>query len=221
MFVRHRMTSPALTVGPDMPVMDALQYMKERNVRRLPVVDDEGRLLGIVSEKDLLRAAPSDATTLSIFEVTYLLNRLTVGRVMTRDVITVTEDTPLELAALTMADRHLGGLPVVEGGRVIGIITETDILFGFAELLGASEPGVRVMLEAPDEPGMMARITNTIQTHGGDLSSLGVFRTGHRGTGYVVARVRGVKPGELADSLNDGRVVVLDVREYPETPIRE
>jgi acetoin utilization protein AcuB len=215
MFVRHRMTSPAFTIGPDMPVMEAMQYMKERDVRRLPVVDDGGRLLGIVSEKDLLRASPSEATTLSIFEVTHLLNRLTVGRVMTRDVVTVTEDTPLERAALIMAKRHLGGLPVLEAGRVIGIITETDIILGFANLLGASEPGVRVMLEAPDETGVVARITNKIHALGGNLRALVAVGSGHPGTGYIVAKVIGVKPGELADSLGDGRVVVLDVRDFP------
>ncbi|MHB0876528.1 MAG: CBS domain-containing protein [Anaerolineae bacterium] len=220
MFVRHRMTSPAVTISPDMPAMDALQYMKEKGIRRLPVVNDDGRLLGIVSEKDLLHAAPSDATTLSIFEVTYLLNRLTVGRVMTRDVITVTEDTPLERAARIMAERHLGGLPVLREGRVIGIITETDLLLGFSEALGAFESGVRVMLEAPDEPGVLASIANRIQSLGGNVVTFVVFRSGREGIGYVLAKVQGVKQGALADALNDGRVTVLDVREMGEHDLR-
>lgn len=220
MFVRHRMSSPVLTIGPDMPVMDALQLMKERNVRRLPVVDGEGRLLGIVSEKDLLRAAPSEATTLSIFEITYLLHRLTVGRIMSREVVTVEEDTPLERAARIMAERHFGGLPVVRDGKVVGIITETDLLLGFSEAMGAFEAGVRLMLEAPDEPGVLARIANKIQSLGGNIATLLVLRAPRPDSGYIVAKVQGVKPGELADSLSDGRIVVLDVREMSETDLR-
>lgn len=219
MFVRHRMTSPAITVGVHMPAMDAMQYMKERNVRRLPVVDGEGKLLGIVSEKDLLHAAPSDATSLSIFEVTYLLNRLTVGRVMTRDVVTVDEDTPLERAARIMAERHIGGLPVVREGKVVGMITETDILLGFSESLGAFVPGVRVMLEAPDEPGIIATVANRIQTLGGNIETMMLFRSPNPRNGYIVAKVQGARPGALADSLNDGRIVVLDVREMGEVDL--
>lgn len=220
MFVRHRMTSPAVMVSPDMPAMDALQYMKEKNIRRLPVVSDDGKLLGIVSEKDLLHAAPSSATSLSIFEVTYLLNRLTVGRVMTRDVVSVTEDTPLECAARIMAERHLGGLPVLRDGKVVGIITETDLLLGFSEAMGAFEPGVRVMLEAPDEPGVFATIASRIQALGGNVVTFTVFRSERADTGYIVARVRGVKQGALADALNDGRVTVVDVREMGEDDLR-
>jgi len=216
MFVRHRMSSPAITIGPDMPVMDAMQLMKQRNVRRLPVVGHGGKLLGIVSEKDLLHAAPSDATSLSIFELTYLLNRLTVDKVMTRDVTTVSEDTPLEHAARIMAERHLGGLPVVdESGNVVGIVTETDLLLGFSEALGAFEPGVRVMLEAPDEPGVLAGIANKIQALGGNIASLLVLRSRRPEAGYILAKVQGVRPGQLADTLNDGRILVLDVRDMP------
>lgn len=220
MFVRHRMSSPAVTISPDMPVMDALQFMKEKDVRRLPVVDGRGHLLGIVSEKDLLRASPSDATTLSIYEVTYLLNRLTVAKVMTKDVITVTPDTPLEQAARIMAEKHLGGLPVLEGGKVIGIITETDILLGFSEVLGAFEPGVRITLDVPDEPGILATVANKIQSLGGNITSLTLLHSQEPGQGYIVANVQGVKPGLLSDTLSDDKVQVIDLREIMEEDLR-
>lgn len=216
MFVRHRMSSPAVTVSPDMPVMDALQFMKRANVRRLPVVDGEGRLLGIVSEKDLLRAAPSEASALSIYEISYLLHRLTVGRVMTRQVTTVDEDTPLEHAARLMAERHLGGLPVMREGKVVGIITETDILLGFSEVLGAFVPGVRITLQAPDEPGVLASISDKVRALGGNIAALSVLHSKQPGSGYIVAKVQGVRPGELADTLSDGRIMVMDVREVRE-----
>lgn len=213
MFVRHRMSSPAVTVGPALPVMDALQVMKEQNVRRLPIVDSKGRLVGIVSEKDVMRASPSEATTLSIYEVSYLLHRLTVAEIMARDVITVTEDTPLEEAARLMAERHLGGLPVMRGNQVVGIITETDILMGFSEALGAFAAGVRVMVDLPDEPGAVASVVDTVKELGGNIAALSLLRPHDPGRGYLVARIQGVRADLLESRLRQGPGKVLDVRE--------
>jgi len=219
MFVRQRMTSPAVTIGPDMPAMEALQYMKEHDVRRLPVLNKKGKLIGIISEKDLLHAAPSDATSLSIFEVTYLLHQLTVGKVMTREVVTITEDTPIERAARIMAERHLGGLPVMRGDEVVGMITETDILLGFSELLGAFQPGVRLTLEVPDEPGVLAMVNQKILALGGNIASLTVFQGPCPGEGYIVTKVQGVDSRALADSFNEGRVRVVNVLEMSDADL--
>ncbi|NPV09405.1 MAG: CBS domain-containing protein [Anaerolineae bacterium] len=221
MFVHHRMSSPAITVDPSLPVMDALHLMEEKDVRRLPVVDGRGRLVGIVSEKDVLRASPSPATTLSIFEVSYLLHRLTVGDIMTREVVTVREDTPLEEAARIMAQRHLGGLPVMREGKLIGMITETDLLLGFSEVLGAFEPGVRITVELPDEPGAVAEVSNRVKEMGGNIAALSLFRGADPRHGYLVARVQGVGAQDLVDRLSDGRAVVVDVREFDEVEKRE
>ncbi|NLT41544.1 MAG: CBS domain-containing protein [Anaerolineae bacterium] len=215
MFVRHRMSSPAVTVGPNVPVMEALQIMKEQNVRRLVVVDNRGRLAGIVSEKDVLRASPSQATTLSIYEVSYLLQRLTVSEIMARDVVTVIEDTPLEEAARLMAERHLGGLPVMRGQQVVGIITETDILMGFSEALGAFAAGVRVMVDLPDEPGAVASVVDIVKDLGGNIASLSLLRPHDPGRGYLVARIQGISAEELEAHLRQGPGKVLDVRVMP------
>ncbi len=114
--------------------------MREERVQRFPVVDQRGRLVGVVSESDLLHAAPSDVTSLSIWEVNYLVSKITVDNVMTRNVITITENTPLEEAARIMADDKIGGLPVVRDGEVVGIITETDLFKIFLEMLGRANP---------------------------------------------------------------------------------
>jgi CBS domain-containing protein len=100
--------------------------MKECNIRRLPVVEN-GRLVGIVTLGDIREASPSAATSLSIYELNYLLSRLTIGQIMTRDPITITPDTSIEAAARLMLEHKIGGLPVVDGTRVVGIITESDI----------------------------------------------------------------------------------------------
>jgi acetoin utilization protein AcuB len=150
MLVRVRMSANPVTIGADTPITEALRVMRESQVHRLPVLDDEGRMVGIVSEKDLLYASPSPATSLSIYEMHYLLSQLKVTELMTRDVISVAPDVPLEEAARIMADNSIGGLPVLEDGKLVGIITETDIFKVFLELFGAREHGLRLTLEIPE-----------------------------------------------------------------------
>ena len=118
MFVRNRMTAPAITVTPETPFQEALKLMQERHFRRLPIVDRAGKLLGMVSERDLLHASPSPATSLSVWEMNYLLSKLTVEQLMTKkNVVTVSPDQPVEEAARLMVEHTIGGLPVVDQDR--------------------------------------------------------------------------------------------------------
>lgn len=175
MLVKERMSRPVITVNPTMPIQEAQKLMIEERARRFPVVDQRGRLVGIVSERDLLQASPSDATSLSIWEVNYLISKITVDEVMTRKVITITEDTPLEEAARIMADHKIGGLPVVRASEVVGMITETDLFKIFLEMLGAREPGVRIAVLVPNLPGELSKLTKTIFDAGGNIVALGTF----------------------------------------------
>ena len=127
MLVGERMRHPVITVTPDVPINEALNIMKSDNIRRMPVVDKNGKLLGIVSAKDLLNASPSPATSLSVWEMNYLLSKITVKDVMTKNVLSISDDTPIEEAARIMADNKVGGLPVMRGSKLVGIITETDL----------------------------------------------------------------------------------------------
>lgn len=125
--VREWMSSPVYTITPGTPISQAHQFMKRHNIRRLPVVEHE-KLIGIVTIGDIREAQPSDATTLSIWELNYLWAQLTVGKVMSRAVVTITPDASVLDAAALMLDGKIGGLPVLDpSGRVIGIITESDI----------------------------------------------------------------------------------------------
>ena len=135
MLVGERMTKDPIVIRDDTPIDKALKIMRENKVRRMPVLNDKGALVGIVSERDLLFASPSPATTLSIYELHYLMSRIKVVDVMTEEVITVTEDTPLREAARVMVDKRIGGLPVERKGELVGIITETDLFKIFLELL--------------------------------------------------------------------------------------
>lgn len=172
MLVKDRMSKPPITIREDVGVEEALRLMHSEEVRRLPVVDKRGKMVGIVSELDLLKVSPSPATSLSVYEIPYLLAKIKMEDVMTRDVITVTEDTPLEEAARTMADNRIGGTPVMRDGKLIGIITETDLFKTFMEMLGGREEGVRLSMYVPNEPGMLAKITGEISEMGVNITAL-------------------------------------------------
>lgn len=213
MLVGERMTRPVITVKPDLPIQEALQLMKREHIRRLPVVDAGGKLVGIVAERDLLEASPSDATTLSVWELNYLLSKITVGEVMSREVVTVTEDTPLEEAARVMIDRKIGALPVVRGDDLIGIITETDLFKIFLELFGARQPGIRITVEAPDVPGELAKLTGAIYEAGGNIIALGTFQGESADTRHITIKVEGVEADKLRQAVEPYVERVVDVRE--------
>ena len=153
MLVKERMTRNPITIRPDTPVTEAQAMMKREKIHHLPVLDKDEKLVGIVSEKDLLYASPSPASTLSVYEMTSLLAKLKVEKVMSKNLVTCAEDMPLEEAARIMADRGIGGLPVMRGKTLVGIITESDLFRIFIELFGARQRGVRVSLTVPNVQG--------------------------------------------------------------------
>jgi len=174
MLVGERMSQPVITIPPDLPIVDALNLMKREKIRRAPIMK-EGKLIGIVSDKDLLNASPSPATSLSVWEMNYLLSKITVKDVMTKKVLTVTEDTPIEEAARIMADNKIGGLPVMREELIVGIITETDLFKILLELMGARDMGVRVTALIHEEPGQLAKLTQVITKEGGNFIAFGQF----------------------------------------------
>jgi len=213
MLVGERMSSPVITVHPEMPMQDALNLMHQEQVRRFPVVNKRGRLVGIVSEKDLLDASPSDATSLSIWEINYLLSKITVKRIMTCDVITITEETPLEDAARILADNKIGGLPIIRDGDLVGIITETDLFKIFLELLGAREPGVRVAALVPNIPGELAQLTKAVFNIGGYIVALGTFLGDSSENREVCMKVADVSAEDLLEAIEPLVEKVVDIRD--------
>ena len=157
MLVKDRMTPSPITITPDTTFPDAFRIIREKGIRYLPVVNKRGKLIGIVTQTDLLHASPSSATTLTVFEVNYLLARLTVREVM-QTPITVPEEAPIESAAKVMVEKGISCLPVMRDGELAGIITETDIFKAFQEILGSGENVLRITLRMPNVPGELARI---------------------------------------------------------------
>jgi acetoin utilization protein AcuB len=215
MLVRKRMTPNPITITPHTSVSDALRLMREKKVRRLPVLDEHGKLVGIVSDSDLLYASPSPATSLSVWEIHDLLYRLSVDQVMTRDVITIGEDTPLEEAARRMADRRIGGLPVMRGETLAGIITETDVFKALLALLGGRRPGVRITVTTSSARGTVAQIALAIQGAGGDIVGFGLSEpNGSSESDWEMAfKVQGVPLDKLVQAIRPCVREITDVRE--------
>lgn len=211
MLVGERMTKPVVSISPDMAIQDALQLMRKENIRRTPVVKN-GKLVGIVSDKDLLNASPSQATSLSVWELNYLLSKITVSEVMTEAVIVVSEDTPIEEAARIMADNKIGGLPVVKESSVLGIITETDLFRLMLELTGAREEGIRGTFLLADKPGELARVANAVAEGNGNVIAVGTFSGDDQKTREVMMKVGGISEEEFSRILNQFATKVKDLR---------
>ena len=211
MFVSTRMSHPVISVSPETPVHEALAMFKKEHISRAPVVKD-GKLVGIVSESNLLNASPSPATTLSIWEVNYLVSKVTVRQVMTKKVKTIDVDTPIEEAARIMADSKIGGMPVTRAGKVVGMITETDLFKIFLELMGAREKGVRVSVVAEDKPGQLLKLSKAVTDAGGNFISFGVFAGPDVSTKMITFKVAGIRKGDIKKILEKAVKKFIDIR---------
>lgn len=198
MAVKDFMTRKVVYVSPDTTVAHAADMMREQGLRRLPVIEND-RLVGVVTERTMAEASPSKATSLSIYEMNYLLNKTKIRDIMVRDVITVSPYASLEDAVYAMMKNQVGILPVVEAGQVFGVITEKDVFKAFLEVSGYGEEGVRVIITAEDTVGTLAKIVDTISA-----DNLNIKRT-------VVATRRS---GKVAIEIQiDGKADVTDLRE--------
>ena len=211
MFVGERMSHPVISVSPETPIHDALAMFRKEHIRRAPVIKD-GKLVGIVSERDLLNASPSPVTTLSVWEINNLISKVTVKQVMSKKVKTVDADTPIEEAARIMADSKIGGLPVVRDDKVVGMITETDLFKIFLELMGAREKAIRVTALIDDKPGQLARITKHIADAGGNFVSFGQFTGPDPSTRVITFKVAGMKKLDVNKALENDVKKFWDVR---------
>jgi acetoin utilization protein AcuB len=214
MLVKERMTSNPICGHPDMPVTDAQALMQDNKIRHLPIVDEANNLVGLITQRSLLRALPSDVSSFSRFEVSYVLGKIKVRSVMVTDVLTIDEDTAIEEAARIMADERIGCLPVMRQGELAGIITDNDLFNTMVDLLGARRAGVRMTVRVPDRSGEVARVSSAIAKEGGYLSVFVTYPTDQPGTWASVLKVLGIPPEDLVAIL--GRLEdtqIQDVRE--------
>ena len=195
MFVKNKMTSNPFVISPDQTIPEAHEMMTKNGVKRLPVVHN-GKLIGVVSKGDIARMSPSKATTFSVGEITYLLSKTKVSQVMAKDPLTISPDALLEEAAIMMRDHDIGFLPVMDNGKLVGVITESSIFDAFIELLGFRDAGTRLTIEAEDEPGIMANLASIFAKFGANITHVAVYR-GSTGKSAVVVGTHSFNTDEI------------------------
>jgi acetoin utilization protein AcuB len=177
MIVSKRMTANPTTVTSTTTVVDALQLMRDNKFRRLPVVDS-GKLVGIVTDRDLREVSASPATTLSVFELNYLLAKMQIKDIMTKKVLTINADATVEEAALVMYNNKIGGLVVVDNNlQVVGILTETDIFKAFVDAMGLPQGKTRLSIIVPDKVGVVHDISGVFKEQGISMGSFVCYPT--------------------------------------------
>jgi acetoin utilization protein AcuB len=213
MLVKERMTPNPICGYPDMPVTEAQSLMREKGIRHLPIVENDN-LVGLVTQRSLLKALPSDVSNFSRFEISYTLAKIKVHTVMNKEVITIDEDTPIEEASRVMADERIGCLPVMRNGNLVGIITDNDLFNIMVSLLGSHIPGVRVSVLQPDRVGEIARLTNAIAKEGGYLSvCVGYYPDSPPDSWVSVCKVKNMEPEQLEKVIHDlGETKIRDLR---------
>ena len=173
MLVQNWMTTDVVSVTPETSLLKVGKLLKDHNIRRLPVLDDKGHVVGIISDRDVRDASPSKATTLDMYEMHYLLAELKAKNIMTANPITISPAETVEKAAMLMLDHKIGGLPVVEeSGRMVGILSDQDVFKALVDITGARQGGIQVGVELPDAPGTMRPIFDTLRAHSARLLSV-------------------------------------------------
>lgn len=213
MTISDYMSKSPVCVSSDASVTEARALMTREKINKLPVLDKDSNLVGILTKNDLSKAAPSAATTLDIYEMGYLLSKLNVEKVMTKNPVTVTPDEVIEEAARIMADKEIGCLPVVQDGVLVGIITESDIFKQFISMFGARHHGVRVTIEVPDKAGVLADFSSKVADKGGNIVSVATDEGSNVTSRKVTVKIVNLSLSDVDEILTGLNAKKLDVRE--------
>ena len=199
MLIKDWMTKDPVIISEDTSMIKAINLMKERRFRRLPVVS-QGKLVGMITDRDLKEASPSKATTLDVHELYYLLAELQVREIMSKNPISVSQDDTVEHAAQVMLDHTFSGLPVLDGsGKVVGIITQSDVFRAFMHITGVLQGGVQFALRLEDRAGLIKEVVDTLRARGARfVSLLSSYATSKEGYRDVYIRVKNLPPEAVA-----------------------
>ena len=219
MLVKDQMTPKPICGHPEMPVTDAQTLMQQNRIRHLPVVDSDGKMVGLITQRSLLQALPSDLSEFGPFVVNYVLAKLQAQNIMVRDVITIDPDTTIEEAACIMADRKIGCLPVMQGEDLVGIISDSDLFSAMIELLGARRAGLRITVRQPDRAGEVARLTSALAEQGGYLSVCVTYPTPDPDKWASVVKVTHIPKDVIVETVGKlPEIEIQDVREVTYHP---
>jgi len=216
-FIREKIQRNPVTISPDASFFEARNLIHEKGVRHLPVIDKNNRLVGIVTDRDIRKTAPSDANMLSIQELNYLLGKVKVSSFMTpkEKLITITPDTLIEEAVQLMHDHKIGCLPVLEGGKLYGIFTETDALDQLADVFGLKQKGTRLTVALEDKPGTMLGVFEVFKKHNVNVTSLVSPSFMVEGKRVAAIRIRTEKYEPIVKDLEKAGYVVLSIGKWP------
>lgn len=217
MYVKSRMKSDPVTIGPNASFYEAENLIRSKGIRHLPVADENRELMGLLTDRDIREAGPSDASGLSIREMHYLLGKLQVKGIMKplNKLITVRSDTIVERGAQLMYEHKIGCLPVVEDGKLIGIITETDILELFVDIVGLNTQGTRVTVLIEDAPGQMFGILQIINKYNVNIISIVSPTYTVEGRRLAVIRLKTQNVEPILSDLEDLNYDVLSTVPWP------
>ena len=211
MIVKDVMKKNVISVEPETTVTEAKELMNKNNISKLPVIKG-GKLAGIITKNDLLQAGPSLATTLDMYEISYLLSKLNVKKIMTAEVVTASPDDVVEDAARVMVEKQIGCLPVVKNGVVVGIITENDLFRLFTDMFSGTEKGIRATLVFDDKPGQMACVSEKIAAEGGNIISAVTSVLPAKSKRLLTLKVADLDLPKLEKIFADLQIQVEDVR---------
>lgn len=214
MLITLRMTKNPIVASPEMKIHQASNIMKQHKIHRLPVLDSNKKLVGVLSEKDIMLAAPSSATTLSAYEINYLLDKLTVEKIMSKNPVTVQVNTSIEEAAHIMVDHDFSCLPIMDGDTLVGIVTKKDIFKMLLEMMGSRQFGTRVEFLVDDKPGVLAKISTAFAEKGMNIVAFGTFAGDKVGTSICTIKVEGSYSEEVREIITPFVLEVLDIREF-------
>jgi acetoin utilization protein AcuB len=213
------MSTDLVTVTPDTPIIKARDLLKEKSIKQLLVVDEENTLVGILTDRDIKQAWASPATTLSIYELTYVLEKLTVESVMIKDPITVSPDATVEWAARIVHDQKIGSLPVVENGKLVGIITATDLMELLLDGLGVEEGSGRLVVLVRDRIGVLADVCGLLKQKDVGIASLVTLPLHQYPDVYeLVMRVKADDRDRAVDCLSEAGYMVITEYKKDLTP---
>jgi len=201
MYVRRKMTANPYTISFDAPINEAIELMREKSIKRIPVLKGK-KVVGMLTHMDIQTLSSPKATTLSIFELNYLLSKAKVSDAMTKEVITIFPDALLEEAAVLMRENRISSLVVMKENKLVGIITESDIFDAFIELLGFRDTGSRITVEAADVPGALADICEIFQSFEANITHTVVYR-GNGETSEVVIRTNTLNTDDIERKLEE------------------
>ena len=211
MIVKDVMKKNVISVEPETTVTEAKELMNKNNISKLPVIKG-GKLAGIITKNDLLQAGPSLATTLDMYEISYLLSKLNVKKIMTSEVVTASPDDVVEDAARVMVEKQIGCLPVVKNGVVVGIITENDLFRLFTDMFSGTEKGIRATLVFDDKPGQMACVSEKIAAEGGNIISAVTSVLPAKSKRLLTLKVADIDMPKLEKIFADLQIQVVDGR---------